>query len=65
MLSTKIKKYLVENGIKQIFLSEKTGIPISKLNAMLNGKRKIPAEDYFLICEALNIDASELYNATA
>lgn len=65
MLGLKIKKYLKDNGIKQSFVSQKTGIPIVKLNAMLNGNRKILAEEYFMICEALNIDVNILYNETA
>lgn len=56
MLGTKIKKYLHDNGIKQSYISEKTNLSIPTLNAMLNGNRKITAEEYFLICDALNVN---------
>lgn len=56
MLGPKIKKYLHDNGIKQSYISEKTNLSIPILNAMLNGNRKITAEEYFLICDALNVN---------
>jgi transcriptional regulator with XRE-family HTH domain len=55
MTGKKIKNYLNNKGISQTFVSNKTGIPISTLNAALNGNRKILAEEYFLICQALEI----------
>lgn len=55
MTGKKIKDYLNNKGISQTFVSNKTGIPISTLNAALNGNRKILAEEYFLICKALEI----------
>ena len=55
MTGKKIKDYLNNKGISQTFVSNKTGIPISTLNAALNGNRKILAEEYFLICQALEI----------
>lgn len=56
MLGQRIKAYLIEKGIKQSFLSDKTNIPMSALNLMLNGNRKIMAEEYFLVCQALDVD---------
>jgi transcriptional regulator with XRE-family HTH domain len=50
-----IKKYLEENGIKQNFLSEKTGIPASVINAILNDKRKVEANEYMKICDAIGV----------
>ena len=43
MKGSDIKKYLIENGIKQSYLSEKTGIPSPILNMILNDNRKIEA----------------------
>lgn len=51
----KIKKYLVENGVSQSFLSQKTKISSSKLNLSLNGKRKLQFEEYEIICWALGL----------
>ena len=57
MVGLKVKKYLDENGIKYSFLSEKTGIPMNILSPLLNGKRKLSAEEYFVICEVLELPA--------
>ena len=53
----KIKCYLFENGIKQAHLSRKTGIKKNTLNAALNGKRRLYAEEFGTICEALDISS--------
>jgi len=55
MTGVKIKKYLKSKGISQTFVSNKTGIPISTLNAILNGNRKLLAEEYFVICQVLGV----------
>lgn len=57
MVGKRIKKYLDENGIKYSFVSEKIGIPMNILSPLLNGKRKMSAEEYFLICEAIGVGA--------
>lgn len=55
MKGSDIKKFLEENGIKQAFVSEKTGIPPSILNMMLNDNRKIEANEYMRICDAIGV----------
>lgn len=55
MKGSDIKKYLKENGIKQSFVSERTGIPAPILNMMLNDNRKIEANEYMQICEAIGV----------
>ena len=56
MVGQRIKAYLAENGIKQSFLSEKTGIDNSILSQMLAGNRKIEVMEYYRICKALKVD---------
>lgn len=51
----RIKQYLAENGISQTFISQKSGIPLPKLNLSLNGRRKMTLEEYTGICNALNV----------
>lgn len=51
----RIKQYLTDIGTTQKFLSYKTGIPTSKLNLALNGKRRLTFEEYALICWALGV----------
>lgn len=50
-----IKQHMLSNGITQTFVSTKTNIPTNTLNAILNAKRNLLAEEYFLICEALAV----------
>ncbi len=59
----KVSKYISENGIKQKFISDKTGIPENVLSMMLNGKRKIGADEFVEIILALNVDANYFINA--
>lgn len=56
-----IKKYLNEKGITQAFLSRKTGISEDVISRILNGNRNMSAEEYFLICEALNAPLNVFY----
>ena len=51
----KIKKYLEEHGITQAFLERKTGISHNKLSRILNGKRKVSAEELGKITQVLNV----------
>ena len=55
MLAEKIRKYISDNGLKFNAVAERTGISIQTFSAMINGNRKITAEEYFLICKALNV----------
>lgn len=55
MLNKRIKSYMEERGIKQSFLKEPLGMTASTLNALLNGNRKLSAEEYFKICDALDV----------
>lgn len=57
-IGKQIRLYLIEKGIRQNWLSEQTKISLSKLNMSLNGKRKLLAEEYAKIVEALNVDAN-------
>lgn len=51
----RINTYMRDNGIKQSFISEKTGISPQKLSLSLNGNRKLQFEEYELICGALSV----------
>lgn len=50
-----VKSYLRANGISQVFLSKKTGIPANILNERLNGKSEFKANELFLISEVLGV----------
>ncbi len=51
----KVRNYIDENGIKQIAVAKKAGIPNVTFNAIMNGKRTMYAEDLKAICVALNV----------
>ena len=57
MLGLKIKKYLTENGIKQAFLVEKTGLSANAISDICRGSKKtIDAVAYYKICTALGVN---------
>ena len=51
----KVRAYIDDNGLKQIAVAEKAGIPNVTFNAILNGKRTLYADDLRAICFALNV----------
>lgn len=57
-VGNKILTYMKENGIKQSYLSQKTNMNDSTLNAKLNGKIRLSAEELEVICWALNVSIS-------
>lgn len=58
-VGTKIKLYLAEKKISQTWLSEQAKIALPKLNASLNEKRKLNAEELSSIIKVLNEDANK------
>ena len=51
----KIKTYLLEHGIKQNFIVENTGMNKNIVSNLLNGKRKITADELSKISRALGV----------
>ena len=51
----KVRNYIDENGIKQVTVAKKAGIPNVTFNAIMNGKRTLYAEDLRAICIAINV----------
>lgn len=56
MIGAKIKEYLNENGIKQSFLAERTGLTPSQVSDICIHDRKIDCIEYYKICRALNVE---------
>ena len=56
MIGAIIKKYLKDNGIKQAFLVEKTGLTAAQVSDICNHDRKVDAIEYYRICKALGVD---------
>ena len=51
----KVRSYIMERGVKQKEVAQRCNIPASTFSAMLNGKRKMYAEDLRAICYALEV----------
>lgn len=64
-LSENINRYLENNGIMKNFLAEKTGMTQNAVSLSLNGKRKLSADEYISICQALNVPFETFLTATA
>ena len=64
-LSENINRYLENNGIMKNFLAEKTGMTQNAVSLSLNGKRKLSADEYISICQALNVPLETFLTATA
>lgn len=65
MLGFRIKEYISKCGLKFGVVADKAGIPLNVFSAMINGKRKITAEEYFSICKALDVPLEQFYSASA
>ena len=57
----RIKAYLSEQGLKQNKVAEKAGISNDKFNLSMNGKRKIPLDEYAKICSVLGVPADTFF----
>lgn len=55
-----LKIYLAQKGIKQSFISERTGIPESAISRMLNGNIRLTADAFAKICIAVEITMDEV-----
>lgn len=49
-----LEEYLKPRGITQVELAARMGVPIQRVNAIINGTRGITAETAILLAEALN-----------
>jgi DNA-binding Xre family transcriptional regulator len=55
LLAESINKYLKDRGIKQSWLAEKVGLPVTTLNGIINGKVQMKADLFIQICQALEV----------
>ena len=61
MVALKIKEYLEDNGIKQRAVATKAGINEQEFSEYMNGRRRLRADTFFNICDALNV-SPELFH---
>lgn len=58
-----LNNYIGLIGIKQSYLSARTNIPADTISKILNGKRKMTAEELLVICDVLHIDPRALWQS--
>lgn len=54
-LGAAIKKYIIDHGLKQKNIAEKSGFSVQTFNAIMNGQRKLEATEYFKVCSVLGV----------
>ena len=59
LIYEKVRRYIDEHGIRQAFVAQKCGISVTTFNAIMNGRRKMYAEDLRAICYALEVSPEE------
>lgn len=64
-IADKLNEYITNHQIKQTYIAQKTGLTIETVSNILNGSRRIPADEFLLICTALDIDPNIFRNGTA
>lgn len=52
----RLRKIIEERGLKQSYIAQIVGISCDRVSKILNGNRKMLADEFLLICTALNID---------
>lgn len=62
MLWKKIREYIESNGLKHGVIAKKSNLSLQSFSAMLNGKRKITADEYFMICQALGVPVNYFFD---
>lgn len=60
-----IRHRMEENGIKQVFVAEKADVPPVLFQRSLDGKRKIPADEFIRICQVLKLDLADFAQPSA
>jgi|BioPla2DNA2_1021312.scaffolds.fasta_scaffold60145_2 transcriptional regulator with XRE-family HTH domain len=55
----KVRAYIDAQGLKQIAVARKAGIPVSTFSAIMTGKRTMYADDLTSICRALNVSPEQ------
>lgn len=58
-INERLNDYVTANGIKQVYIAKKTGLSINAVSKILNGNRKVLADEFLIICATLNIDPND------
>ncbi len=55
-----VKRMVESRGISYTFISERTGIPVNSISRSFLGKRRFPADEMILICNAIGVELNEI-----
>lgn len=54
-VAEKMRKYVVEKGLKQSAIAQKANMREDTLSTILNGKRKLTVDEYITLCIAMGV----------
>ena len=63
VVQSKVAQYLEEQGSKQSWLAQKTGLTDNMISGILNGKRKMTADEFVRICKAIGKNPNDFMEA--
>ena len=63
VVQSKVAQYIEEQGIKQSWLAQKTGLTDNMISGILNGKRKMTADEFVRICKAIGKNPNDFMEA--
>lgn len=64
-INEQLNKYVEEKGIKQSYIARETGLTADTVSKIMNGNRRILADEFLIICRALDIDPNIFRNKSA
>ena len=58
----KLRDLIQERGITYTFLSIKTALPVDLISKSLRGQRRLTADEFIALCDALGLDLGDWRN---
>lgn len=55
MIYEAVRDYIDDEGIKYTVIAKKTGMRLDAISMIMQGKRKLGADEYVSICEAIRV----------
>lgn len=52
-VQSRVIRYVKDVGIKQSFIAKKTGLSENAVSNIFNGKRKMSADEFMKVCQAI------------
>lgn len=59
MVQSVVAQYIKDMGIKQNWIASKIGMSENAISAILNGKRKMSADEFARICRAIGKEPND------